>query len=95
MKGISIRPGRMKWPVMFCKHTVAKSESEHCFVWNGCIDWNGGSGVLFGVRHIYMQHHSFRHRFARSVCGLRVDMATEGPVTVTGCPGRGDGAVCI
>jgi hypothetical protein len=48
-----------------------------------------------GARHIYMQHHSFRHRFARSVCGLRVDMATEGPVTTAGCPGRGDGAVCV
>jgi len=42
-----------------------------------------------------MQHHSFRHRFARSVCGLRVDVATEGPVTIAGGPGRSDGAVGV
>jgi hypothetical protein len=55
-----------------------------------------GSAVLFGGgRHIYMQHHSFGHRFASSVCGLRVDVAAEGPVTVAGCPGRGDGAVDV
>ena len=42
-----------------------------------------------------MQHHAFWHSLARGVGSLCVDVATEGPVAVAGCPGRGDGAVGV